>query len=129
MDEPALILDAQHGNLDAFNTLVLVYQDALFSNVMEARKQIAVSQKLIGGFASTAAYLDKPQERTLEAGEQVAREDGVLAEASSVSLVLGGKTVLELARFMQDWLETHIHEEDRPLVEYLRTWTGDTEEP
>ncbi|MCJ7434691.1 MAG: sigma-70 family RNA polymerase sigma factor [Anaerolineales bacterium] len=31
MDEPALIQDAQHGDLDAFNTLVLHYQDMVFN--------------------------------------------------------------------------------------------------
>jgi RNA polymerase sigma-70 factor (ECF subfamily) len=31
MDEPALINDAQHGNLDAFNSLVLAYQDYLYN--------------------------------------------------------------------------------------------------
>ena len=38
-----------------------------------------------------------------------------------------GTSAVELAIFMQDWLETHIREEDRPLVEYLRAWTGETE--
>ncbi len=31
MDESALIRDAQHGSLDAFNTLVLHYQDMIFN--------------------------------------------------------------------------------------------------
>ena len=31
MNEPALIQDAQHGDLDAFNTLVLHYQDMVFN--------------------------------------------------------------------------------------------------
>ena len=31
MDETALIADAQHGDLDAFNTLVLRYQDTVFN--------------------------------------------------------------------------------------------------
>jgi RNA polymerase sigma-70 factor, ECF subfamily len=34
MDEPALIHDAQHGDLDAFNSLVLSYQDALFNTAL-----------------------------------------------------------------------------------------------
>jgi hemerythrin-like metal-binding protein len=33
-----------------------------------------------------------------------------------------GSSVLELAVFMQDWLELHIHEQDRPLVEHVRAW-------
>lgn len=34
MDEPALILEAQRGDLDAFNRLVLVYQDALYNTAL-----------------------------------------------------------------------------------------------
>ena len=34
MDEPALISSAQRGDLDAFNTLVLAYQDMLFSTAL-----------------------------------------------------------------------------------------------
>ncbi len=34
MDEPALITSAQHGDLDAFNTLVLNYQDVLFNTAL-----------------------------------------------------------------------------------------------
>jgi RNA polymerase sigma-70 factor (ECF subfamily) len=34
MDEPALIQSAQRGDLDAFNTLVLHYQDALFNTAL-----------------------------------------------------------------------------------------------
>jgi RNA polymerase sigma-70 factor (ECF subfamily) len=34
MDELALIHDAQHGDLDAFNRLVLAYQDALYNTAL-----------------------------------------------------------------------------------------------
>src|SRR5574340_53536 len=34
MDEPALIHEAQAGSLDAFNTLVLAYQDNLFNTAL-----------------------------------------------------------------------------------------------
>ncbi len=34
MDESALIRDAQHGSLDAFNTLVLHYQDMIFNTAL-----------------------------------------------------------------------------------------------
>jgi RNA polymerase sigma-70 factor (ECF subfamily) len=34
MDEPALIRDAQHGNLDAFNTLVLTYQAIVYNTAL-----------------------------------------------------------------------------------------------
>ena len=34
MDEPALIIAAQKGELDAFNTLVLAYQDALYNTAL-----------------------------------------------------------------------------------------------
>ena len=33
-----------------------------------------------------------------------------------------GKSVLGLAVFMQDWLESHIQAVDRPLVDHLREW-------
>lgn len=34
MDEPALIHSAQHGDLDAFNSLVLAYQDSLYNTAL-----------------------------------------------------------------------------------------------
>ena len=34
MNEQALIADAQHGNLDAFNTLILHYQDSVFNTAL-----------------------------------------------------------------------------------------------
>jgi RNA polymerase sigma-70 factor, ECF subfamily len=34
MNEPALIQDAQHGDLNAFNTLVLNYQDSVFNTAL-----------------------------------------------------------------------------------------------
>src|SRR5689334_8252901 len=34
MDEAALITDAQHGDLDAFNRLVLAHQDALYNTAL-----------------------------------------------------------------------------------------------
>jgi RNA polymerase sigma-70 factor, ECF subfamily len=34
MDESALIQDARHGNLEAFNSLVLVYQDAVYNTAL-----------------------------------------------------------------------------------------------
>jgi RNA polymerase sigma-70 factor (ECF subfamily) len=34
MDEPALIKDAQHGDLDAFNRLVLAYQDNVYNTAL-----------------------------------------------------------------------------------------------
>jgi RNA polymerase sigma-70 factor (ECF subfamily) len=34
MDEPALIYDAQHGDLEAFNRLVLAYQDIVFNTAL-----------------------------------------------------------------------------------------------
>ena len=34
MDEPALIQEAQSGDLDSFNTLVLTYQDMLFNTAL-----------------------------------------------------------------------------------------------
>ena len=34
MDEPTLIRDAQHGDLDAFNRLVLAYQDVVYNTAL-----------------------------------------------------------------------------------------------
>jgi len=34
MDEAALITDAQHGDLDSFNRLVLAYQDILYNTAL-----------------------------------------------------------------------------------------------
>ncbi len=34
MDEPALIREAQHGDLDAFNSLVLAYQDIVYNTAL-----------------------------------------------------------------------------------------------
>ena len=34
MDEPALIRNAQHGDLDAFNTLVLTYQGIVYNTAL-----------------------------------------------------------------------------------------------
>jgi RNA polymerase sigma-70 factor (ECF subfamily) len=34
LDEPALIHNAQHGDLDAFNTLVLAYQDIVYNTAL-----------------------------------------------------------------------------------------------
>ena len=34
MDEPALIRDAQHGNINAFNNLVLAYQDIVYNTAL-----------------------------------------------------------------------------------------------
>jgi RNA polymerase sigma-70 factor, ECF subfamily len=34
LDEPTLIFETQHGNLDSFNCLVLSYQDSLFNTAM-----------------------------------------------------------------------------------------------
>ena len=32
-----------------------------------------------------------------------------------------GKSLPELAAFMEDWLHTHINQEDRPLIDHVRT--------
>lgn len=33
-----------------------------------------------------------------------------------------GPTLGDLATFMEDWLEHHIHDEDQPLVKHVRQW-------
>jgi RNA polymerase sigma-70 factor (ECF subfamily) len=61
MDEPALILDAQHGNLEAFNTLVLAYQDALFNTALrilsdEDQAADAVQEAFLSAFRALNSY-------------------------------------------------------------------------
>jgi RNA polymerase sigma-70 factor, ECF subfamily len=61
MDEPALIHDAQHGDLDAFNRLVLAYQDALYNTALrilgdEALAADATQEAFISAFRSLNSY-------------------------------------------------------------------------
>ena len=61
MDEPALILEAQHGSLDAFNTLVLAYQDALFNTALrilsdEDQAADAVQEAFLSAFRALNSY-------------------------------------------------------------------------
>ena len=52
MDEPALIRDAQHGDLDAFNSLVLAYQDTVFNTALRI-----LSDEDLAADASQEAFL------------------------------------------------------------------------
>ena len=52
MDEPALILEAQHGSLEAFNTLVLTYQDMVFNTALRI-----LSDEDLAADASQEAFL------------------------------------------------------------------------
>jgi RNA polymerase sigma-70 factor (ECF subfamily) len=61
MDEPALIQDAQHGDLDAFNRLVLAYQDALYNTALrilndEDQAADAAQEAFISAWKSIHAY-------------------------------------------------------------------------
>jgi RNA polymerase sigma-70 factor (ECF subfamily) len=61
MDEPALIRSAQAGDLDAFNTLVLAYQDALFNTALrilgdEDRAADATQEAFLSAFRGLSAY-------------------------------------------------------------------------
>jgi RNA polymerase sigma-70 factor (ECF subfamily) len=61
MDEPALILEAQHGSLDAFNTLVLAYQDTLFNTALrilsdEDQAADAVQEAFLSAFRALNSY-------------------------------------------------------------------------
>ncbi|MGB8214641.1 MAG: sigma-70 family RNA polymerase sigma factor [Anaerolineales bacterium] len=61
MDEPALILDAQHGSLEAFNTLVLAYQDALYNTALrilndDEQAADAVQEAFISAFRALNSY-------------------------------------------------------------------------
>ena len=52
MDEPTLILEAQHGSLEAFNTLVLTYQDMVFNTALRI-----LSDEDLAADASQEAFL------------------------------------------------------------------------
>ncbi len=61
MDESALIASAQHGDLDAFNTLVLAYQDALFNTALRILSDSelaadATQDAFISAFRSINSY-------------------------------------------------------------------------
>jgi RNA polymerase sigma-70 factor (ECF subfamily) len=61
MDEPALILDAQHGNLEAFNSLVLAYQDALYNTALrilgdEDLAEDAAQEAFLSAFRALNSY-------------------------------------------------------------------------
>ena len=61
MDEPALILSAQRGDLDSFNTLVLHYQDMVFNTALrilgdEDQAQDASQEAFISAFHAIASY-------------------------------------------------------------------------
>jgi RNA polymerase sigma-70 factor (ECF subfamily) len=52
MDEPALIRDAQRGDLDAFNSLVLAYQDTVYNTALRI-----LSDEDLAADASQEAFL------------------------------------------------------------------------
>ncbi|RJP55848.1 MAG: sigma-70 family RNA polymerase sigma factor [Anaerolineaceae bacterium] len=61
MDETALIQSAQKGDLDAFNTLILHYQDAVFNTALrilgdEDRAEDAAQEAFISAFRSIATF-------------------------------------------------------------------------
>jgi RNA polymerase sigma-70 factor (ECF subfamily) len=61
MDEPALIHDAQRGSLDAFNTLVLHYQDMVFNTALrilgdEDQAADAAQEAFISAFRSITSF-------------------------------------------------------------------------
>ncbi|NWG07965.1 MAG: sigma-70 family RNA polymerase sigma factor [Chloroflexi bacterium] len=61
MNEQALIQDAQSGNLDAFNTLVLHYQDSVFNTALrilgdDDLAADATQEAFISAFKSIASY-------------------------------------------------------------------------
>jgi RNA polymerase sigma-70 factor (ECF subfamily) len=61
MDEPALIHEAQHGSLDAFNCLVLAYQDVLFNTALrilsdEDLAADATQEAFISAFRALNSY-------------------------------------------------------------------------
>ncbi len=61
MDEPTLIHDAQRGSLDAFNTLVLHYQDTVFNTALrilgdEDQAADAAQEAFISAFRSITSF-------------------------------------------------------------------------
>jgi RNA polymerase sigma-70 factor (ECF subfamily) len=61
MDEPALITDAQRGSLDAFNTLVLAYQDYVYNAALrilgdDALAADAAQEAFISAFRSITSF-------------------------------------------------------------------------
>src|SRR5512137_94835 len=61
MDESALIQDARQGNLDAFNSLVLAYQDQLYNTALrilseDAMAQDAVQDAFLSAFRALNSY-------------------------------------------------------------------------
>ncbi|MGE5249535.1 MAG: RNA polymerase sigma factor [Bacteroidota bacterium] len=61
MDEPSLIRDAQRGDLDAFNTLVLSYQDAVFNTALrilgdDDRAADAAQEAFISAFRNISGF-------------------------------------------------------------------------
>jgi len=61
MEEPALIRDAQHGDLEAFNTLVLAYQDIVFNTALrilgdEDMAADAAQEAFISAFRALNSY-------------------------------------------------------------------------
>ena len=61
MDEPALIRDAQRGDLEAFNRLVLAYQDALYNTALRilgdgALAADATQEAFISAFRGLNSY-------------------------------------------------------------------------
>src|SRR5512137_834794 len=61
MDEPALIRDAQKGDLEAFNRLVLAYQDALYNTALrilgdDALAADATQEAFISAFRGLNGY-------------------------------------------------------------------------
>jgi len=61
MDEPVLIHDAQNGDLEAFNCLVLAYQDALYNTALrilgdDAQAADATQEAFISAFRSLNSY-------------------------------------------------------------------------
>ena len=61
MDEPALIREAQDGDLDAFNSLVLAYQDALYNTALrimgdDSMAADATQEAFISAFRSLNSF-------------------------------------------------------------------------
>jgi RNA polymerase sigma-70 factor (ECF subfamily) len=61
MNEPALLQDAQKGNIDAFNTLILHYQDSVYNTALrilgdEDQAADAAQEAFISAFKSISSF-------------------------------------------------------------------------
>jgi hemerythrin-like metal-binding protein len=116
-------VDEQHRELYALvndlNAAALVgANDAQIAHILARILRYASTH-----FATEEALMDLTGYSAADEHRSIHSEFASAAEGLARDYDAGhGKTVLELAAFMQGWLETHIHSEDRPFVVHVRSW-------